>query len=170
MGIDVGGITLAAPGGNTFSVSNGATPWMNVSSNGILTRPQSPFMRGTLKGMGSYYNAGGGPLLLTADVNRGSCWNNATGLFTASVAGYYLATAGNIVGANSGYLQLRKNNVTQHFTHWSHSTNWNYLVLSGIASLAVGDYLSWHLASYNPSTAGVYGGGDHAMYSFALMA
>jgi hypothetical protein len=169
MGFDVGGIALTSPGDGTFVVT-GAAPWMRVNTSGILTRPQMPFMRGQMSGKGGAYNAGGAPLKVTADVNGGSCWNDATGLFTAPVAGYYLATAGNIAGQQAAYLYLRKNGGDIHFVHWNHVAVWHYVTLSAIASLAAGDYLSWHVTGRTPDTAGFYGDGGHCMYSIALMA
>src|SRR4029077_1052471 len=174
MPFDVSGITLSSPAGATLSMLDGSSnSWMEVNASGILTRPQAPYMRGSISGQGTggVYNAGGGPLLVTADINFGSCWNNATGLFTCPVAGKYMICAGSIAGPpSSGYFHLRKNNVTQHYTHWNHSGSWHYISLSGIVDAAVGDYFSWHVISPSPATAGVHGNGNHAMYSIALMA
>ena len=173
MGLDIGGAATLTAASGALSV-NGASNWMNVNANGILTRPQTPYMRGQLAGGGlpNPYNAGGGPLLVTADVNVGSCWNNATGLYTCPVPGYYMAVAGNIAGGgpSSGYFYLRKNGVDIHFTHWNHSGSWHYVSLSAVVACAANDYMSWHVTSPNPSSAGVYSGGNHCMYSIALMA
>jgi hypothetical protein len=144
---------------------------MNVNANGVLTRPQTPFMRGKLTGLGNPYNAGGTPLKVTADENIGSCWNNTTGLFTCPVAGYYMATAAGIAAQQAGYIFLRKNGGDMHFTHWNYGIGaWNYVSLSAILSAAAGDYFAWHLISLTPATTGFYGGDGHGMYSIALMA
>jgi hypothetical protein len=170
MPFDVGGVVLSSPG-TTLSVDSGATNWMKVDANGILTRPQTPYMRGQISGQAGTYNAGGGPLLVTADVNFGGCWNNATGLFTCPVAGKYMVVMGSIVGpAGSGYLHVRKNNVTARYTHWNHAGNWHFVSITCILLAAVNDYFSWHVISQSPAGAGVHGNGNHAMYSIALMA
>ena len=49
MGFDVAGVaTLSGPGGNTLSLDGTVANIMKVNANGILTRPQTPFMRGQL--------------------------------------------------------------------------------------------------------------------------
>ncbi len=171
MGIDIGGAaTLTSPSGTTLSMDSGATNWMQVNANGILTRPQTPYMRGQISGRGSLYNGGGGALLVAADVNFGGCWNNTTGLWTCPVAGYYMATMFSIAGPNSGYVNLQKNGVTQRYTHWNHSGSWHTVTLSGIVLCSVGDTIRWVLTGLGPATNGVHGNGNHAMYSIALMA
>jgi hypothetical protein len=170
MPFDVGGVVLSSPG-TTLSMDSGATNWMQVNASGILTRPQTPYMRGQISGRGSSYNAGGGPLLVAADVNFGGCWNDATGLFTCPVAGKYMVVMGSICGPSGyGYLHARKNNVTVRFNHWNHTSNWHFVSLACIILAAVGDYFSWHVVSQSPAAAGVHGNGGHAMYSIALMA
>lgn len=171
MGFDVGGISLSSPG-PTLAVASGATPWMNVNASGILTRPQTPFFRGQLTGRATYYTAI--PLLVTADVNRGGCWNNATGYFTCPVAGYYLVTMGGIAGLNTpsyGYPRIYKNGATNVFTHWNHNGSWHYCNLSAVMSCAAGDNISYGKdPAEGTAGAGFYGGGGHGMYSIALMA
>jgi C1q domain len=170
MGFDVGGVVLSSPG-TTLSVDSAGAQWMAVNASGILTRPQTPYMRGQLSGLGNPYNAGGAPLKVTGDVNVGNCWNNTTGLFTCPVAGYYMITAGGIGGIQAGYIYLRKNNVDVHFTHWnSNSNSWHYVTLSAVILAAANDYFSWHLTGLTPATNGFYGAGGHGMYSIALMA
>lgn len=169
MGIDIGGIaTLRSPAGAALSL-DGASNWMSVSAGGVLTRPQTPYMRGQLNGQTNPYS--GNPMLVTADVNTGP-WNNATGYWTCPVAGYYLATMGGICGgmASSGYIYIYKNGSTICFTHWNHSGSWHYCSLSVIASCAAGDTLSFGLQSPNPANAGMYGQSGHQMFSIALLA
>jgi hypothetical protein len=167
MGFDVGGVTLTSPG-TTLSMDSGATNWMKVDANGILTRPQTPFMRGQLTGRGSPYSAI--PLLVTADVNVGGCWNNTTGTWTCPVAGYYMVTGGNIMGSASsyGYFYIQKNGTDVIFTHWNAS--WHYVTMSGIIQCAAGDTLRYVIKGQSPASAGAYGVGGHCMYSIALMA
>jgi hypothetical protein len=140
-----------------------------VNANGILTRPQTPFMRGQITGKGTPYNAT--PLKITAAENIGSCWNDATGLFTCPVAGYYLMTGGNIANTQAGYFYLQKNGATVHFSHWNHTAGWHYVTLSAPISCAAGDTLAFAIGGFTPATGvGFYGDGGHNMYSIALMA
>ena len=144
--------------------------WMAVNANGILTRPQTPYMRGQITGKANPHNEGGAALKVIADVNFGGYWNNATGLFTCPIAGKYMLTAGNIASNQAGYLNLRRNNADVHFTHWNHGASWHYVSLSAVVVAAANDYFSWHLTGLTPATAGFFGSGGHCMYSIALMA
>ena len=171
MGFDIAGVaTLTGPGGNTLSLDGTVANVMKVNASAILTRSITPFMRGQFQGRGAPYNAGGGPLLVTADVNIGSCWNDATGYFTAPVAGYYMATLGAIANQNSGYPNILKNGGGYSQQHWNHTADWHYVSLSAIVNLAANDNICWIIQSPGPATAGFYGNGGHQMFSIALMA
>jgi hypothetical protein len=170
MGFNISDITLTSPGGTTLSMDSGATNWMSVNASGILTRPQTPFMRGQLVGKGSPYNGGAGPLLVTADVNRGGHWDNATGRFTCPKQGYYMVTAGGIASATVGYLHVRKNGGDMHNTAWNHTASWHYVSLSAVIFAFPSDWFSWYILNPSPATAGFYGDGGHGMFSIALMA
>lgn len=173
MGFDINGISLTS-GGSTLAMNNGGTAWMALDSNGILSRPQTPYFRGQLTGFSGLYNASGGNLLVTADENVGSCWNNSTGVFTCPVAGYYYANMAGIVSGAAqgvqatGYLQIVKNAGTYHFTHWNHVGGWTYVSLAGIVQAAAGDAISYSLFSFG--TGGLYGAGGHGCYSIGLLA
>jgi hypothetical protein len=167
MPFDVSGVVLSANGG-VISVDSGATNWMKVNTNGIVTRPQTPYMRGQLTGLPAPYNAT--PLKVTADVNVGGCWNNAAGIFTCPVAGYYMVQGGGLGGNQAGYFNILKNETIMHFTHWNHAGNWHYVNLSAVINAAVGDYFYYSLSGLTPATTGFYGAGNHGMYSIALMA
>jgi len=170
MGFDIEGVATLTSSGTTLSL-DGVNNWMSVNANGILTRPQTPFMSGQLSGKGNTYNAGGGALLVTADFNVGGCWNNATGFWTCPVAGYYMMTMGNIAsGPGSGYPAIGKNGANVHYTHWNHGANWHYISLSCVLQCAAGDTMFFYMFSYSPATAGFYGVSGHGMYSIALMA
>ncbi len=170
MGFDVGGIKLTSPAGANLFVDKGAVPWMRVNPSGIVTRPQTPWMRGEIAGRGTPYSPGiDNPLMVTAYDQVGDCWNNGTGRFTCPVNGYYLMTAGNIAQVQAGYLYLRRNGATIHFTHWNQQSTWEYVNVSGIIKAAPGDYLSYHMGGTTPSTIGFYGDGGHNMYSIALL-
>jgi hypothetical protein len=174
MPIDIGGVaTLTGADGTGFGKVlslDGASKWMGVSESGILTRPQTPYFCGKLTGRGAPYKpADGNPLLITADVNQGSCWNNATGYFTCPVAGKYLITGAGIMSANSGYFYIRKNGVEQIYTHWNHASSWHYVPISLILQCAASDYIYYTLERVSPATAGIYGETGHQMFSIALM-
>jgi len=173
MGFDINGITLSSAAGTTLAMNSGATNWMAVNANGILSRPQTPYMWGTTSGQAAIYNAGGGNLLVIANENIGSCWNNSTGVWTCPVAGYYMVAMGNIAtGAlqtNSyGYIGVFKNGVLYGHNHWNFGGNWHYLSLSSIVAAAAGDTIVWQLFSY--VNAGIHGAGGHGSFSIALMA
>jgi hypothetical protein len=147
--------------------------WMFVTDSGILTRWYTPHMRGRITGRGSGYIPAGavntvGTILVSAYDNYGSCWNDSTGRFTCPVAGTYLMTAGNICATGSGYIYLYKNGAQVHFTHWNVGGSWQYTPLSAPVVAAAGDYLSF-MANVGSGT-GLYGAGDHGMYSISLMA
>jgi hypothetical protein len=164
MGFDIGGVaTLTSPSGTLLM--GGASNWMSVNANGILTRGQTPFMRGQFSGRG---NPETGILYITAGANIGGCWNDSTGNFTCPVAGYYMVTGSNIASVGSGYFYIQKNGTTMHYTHWNHAaSDWHYVSLSGIVSCVASDTIRYFVSSGN---SGFYGGGGHCMYSIALMA
>lgn len=168
MPFDVGGITLSSPLSNLV-VNSGATNWMNVSNYGILNRPQTPYFRGQLTGLGAPYNAGGATLKVTADENVGNCWNNSTGLFTCPVAGYYIVMGGSIASQQAGYVYLQKNGSNGHFTHWNHMGSWTYVSLSVIVPAAANDTFGWILTGLTPATAGFYGNSGHNMFAIGLL-
>ena len=173
MAIDVNGITLASSAGTALTMNNGATNWMTVNSNGIITRPQTPYMKAILSGQGSFYR--GNPVTFgSVQANVGSCWNNSTGYFTCPVAGTYLAglggiAAGSLHGAASyvsyGYFYIMKNGGTHHFSHWNHTSYWEYVSMSGLLYCAVGDTISFQI---HPSYGYWYGGGDHGNFFIGL--
>jgi hypothetical protein len=169
MGFDVGGVTLTSPSGTTLSMDVAGVNWMSVNASGVLTRPQTPFMRGALHGKATASPWNSGTLLVTADVNFGGCWNNATGIWTCPVAGYYLATGGGIAATQHGYFYIRKNGVNAQWNHWNHTANWHYVSLSLIVPCAAGDTISYFLTAGSPTTTGFYGE-VHGMYSIALLA
>ena len=167
MGFDVGGVVLSASGGG-LSVDAGATNWMKVNPNGILTRPRTPYFRGQTVARGGVYQ--GPTLILQADENVGNCWNVATGKWTCPVLGYYMMTGGFIGGQQAGYFYFMKNNVSVHYTHWNHTASYMYVSLSDILFCAAGDTLHYQIGGFTPAGAGIYGEGGHGMYSIALMA
>ena len=126
-------------------------------------------MRGQLSGKGTPYK-GRWSIVITADVNRGNCWNDATGYWTCPVAGYYMVTSATSQHA-SRVSYLRKNGAEINLNHWNHTSGWHYVTHSAIVQCAASDNICWvpH-EDFTPATNGFYGGGGHGMYSFALMA
>lgn len=170
MAIDVNGISLGSDG-SSFSLSKNSTTWMNVNPNGIITRPQIPYMKAKLSGQGTFVR--GNPITFGVVWNNvGNCWNNSTGYFTCPRAGYYLMGMGGI-GSGSGngvvgygYIYLMKNGAVAHFSHWNTATYWEYVNLSGIINCAAGDTLSFQI---NPSHGYFYGGDDHGNFYITLL-
>lgn len=172
MAIDVNGVTLSSSGGTTLNMANGATNWMDVNANGIVTLPQRPYMAAGFSGQATYYQ--GNPITFGAVVaNRGGCWNNSTGLWTCPVAGFYLVTmsgiaAGSAQGVNSaGYIYINKNGATYAFNHWNLTGSWDGCNLTAIVQCAAGDTISMSIA--NASTSGWYGPGGHCCFGIALV-
>ena len=172
MAINVNGITLSSSG-TSLSVLNGATNWLSVNSNGIVSRPQTPYMKAILSGQGSYYRAN--PVTFgNVLANVGNCWNNSTGLWTCPVAGTYLVGMGGIAagslngqGFSYGYFYIMKNGGTQHFSHWNHTSYWEYVSMSCMLYCAAGDTISFQI---NTSSGHWYGGSDHGNFYIALVA
>jgi hypothetical protein len=170
MGIDIAGVaTMTAPGG-ILSLDGTVSNVMKVTPGGILTRSLTPYFRGQLTGKGGSYNAGGGSMLITADVNRGNCWNGSTGYFTCPIAGKYMVTCGNLAGQQAGYVWIQQNGGNAFMSHWNHMAAWHYVTASGILNCAAGDNIRYVLSGLTPGTNGFYGDGNHCMYSIALLA
>jgi hypothetical protein len=106
--------------------------------------------------------------------NVGNCWNNSTGLWTCPVAGTYLVGMGGIAAGSLhsglpsyGYIYIVKNGATYHFSHWNHTSYWEYVSMSGIVYCAAGDTINFQI---NAGTGYFYGGGDHGNFYIALVA
>jgi len=176
MAININGINISSTG-TSLSVANGATTWLGVSSGGVVTRPQTPYMRAVLSGQGSFYRA----LTVTFGSvisNVGSCWNNSTGIWTCPVAGYYLVTMGGLASGSGqgvtgyGYFYIFKNGSIAHFSHWNNATSWDYCSLSAVLSCAANDTINFRIISGpadNSGSGGWYGGGDHGQFGIALV-
>jgi hypothetical protein len=177
MPFDIDGIILTSPSGTTLDVNIGATNAMKVNANGVLTRPQTPHYRGQLTGLGAPYFPGDNVALKgTAIVNIGSCWNNATGLFTCPVAGKYLIQIGHIGYNPHGYYAIYKNGTNQGLNgHWNFGSgnqgngSWRYTSQATILPANAGDYFSFGLYSV-AAGGGFYAAGGHGMQSITLMA
>ena len=172
MAIDVNGIELSSSGGTTLAMSNGATNWMSVSANGVVSRSQTPYMAATLSGQATFYQ--GNPIVFGSVVaNRGNCWNNATGRWTCPVAGYYLVTmsgisAGSGAGVSSyGYIYILKNSATYTFSHWNLTGAWDGSNLTAMVQCSAGDTLS--MAIKDSPSSGWYGAGGHSCFGIALV-
>ena len=171
MPVNVNGISLSS-NGTALTMANGATNWMLVNSNGIISRPQTPIFQAILSGQGSFYT--GNPVTFgSVQTNQGSCWNNSTGQFTCPVAGKYLVSMGAIGSGSAngvssfGYYYIFKNGSTYHFSHWNTATYWEYGGVTGVVDCAIGDTISYAITG--GGTNGVFGGGDHCNFSIALI-
>lgn len=171
MPIDINGKTLSSAAGTSLTMASGATTWMTVASNGVVTRPQIPYMKAILSGQGTFYRAN--PVVFGSVIaNVGSCWNNTSGTFTCPRAGYYLAGMSGIAsgGANgqgtAGYFYIMKNGSSVHFSHWNTATYWDYVNLSAVVSCAAGDTIGFQI---NPTTGYFYGQGDHGNFFITLL-
>lgn len=167
MPVDVNGIILS--GGSTFAMSNGSTNIMAVSAGGVISRPQTPYVRMKTSAQGPYYHPSGNMVFGSVDQQVGSNWNNSTGVWTCPVAGYYLATM-NFIGANSngvayGYPVIQKNGGTYCFSHWNINGSWDTCGLSAVIQCNANDTISFQLTAGN----GVYGEGNHCFYGIALL-
>ena len=178
MPIDVNGVVLSSTG-TILSTDNGATNWFSVDSNGIMKRPQTPYMRAQFSGQGSFYRSNSNPVTFgSVDENVGSCWNNSTGYWTCPVGGYYFAQiAGIASGAANGvtsygYFYIDKNSATYIFSHWNTASVWDYVNLSAIVQCAAGDTIRFRIQGGNGSTDsnnGFYGAGNHGCSSIGLI-
>ncbi len=169
MPIDVNGITLS--GGSTFAMNNGATPLMQINASGIITRPQTPYVRMQTVGQGTYFK-GTHPIKFgSVDQQVGSNWNNTTGYWTCPVAGYYLVVM-NFIGANAngqsyGYPNIYKNGAGYVYSHWNVSGPWDSVSLSAVISCAASDTISFGMT--NIGNNGIYGEGNHCHYGIVLL-
>ena len=170
MPLDVNGITFS--GGTTLTMASGATTLMGVNAAGIITRPQTPYVRMQTSGQGTYYAAN--PMVFgSVDQQVGSNWNNSTGRWTCPVAGYYLVLM-NFIGANYnggtyGYPYIQKNAATYVYSHWNISGSWDSVSLSSVVQCAANDTISFAIAGAGATGNGAYGAGNHCHYGIALL-
>lgn len=172
MPININGISLSSASGTTFGIANGATEWMNVSSTGVVTRPQAPAFQAILSGQGTFYQ--GNPVTFgSITLNRGSHFNNSTGTFTCPVAGNYLVTMGCIASgsangtASYGYYSILLNGATYSFSHWNHASYWEYGGVAAIVKASANDQIRFAITG--AANSYVYGGGDHCSFNIVLV-
>lgn len=180
--IDISGFQIkpVTSGQNLLKLSNATTGkdvWVQ-SANGGLGRSNIPMMFGTLSGQGNVYQ---NDIIYLGNlvVNNGSHWNNSTGIFTAPVAGKYLAFMNGIgreskdAGQPYGYFGIRKNGGLSIFGHWSSGGYWSMCDLNALFDLAVGDTLSFSINGPgvfgNAGTNGWYGQGAHGFFGIVLI-
>ena len=145
MGFDIGGQTIAASGtGIAFNTNT------VFSSGGLSTVTGLPGYN-TMNSSTYYYSTTTGQTSGTAQWTSGQLVNS-TGVFTATVAGYYFASYDAIhnggqgipAGHNTyGYGGWAKNGALSYFNHWNITVSaWNQGGAFAIFYLAVGDTLA----------------------------
>jgi len=178
MAINIAGIGLSSTAGATFSIDNGATPWLKVDASGRLSRQQSVYFQGHLTGQGSNYLAAN-VVMGAVNYNVGSAWNNSTGKFTCPIAGRYIIGCGGLAaglangfGAANGYFCIAKNGVNHAFSHWNSASYWQHVALSAVIDCVIGDTMSFAInTAPSPATGsnGWYGGDRHGNFFVGLI-
>jgi hypothetical protein len=169
MGFNIGGQTISASGTGIALNTNTV-----FSSGGLSTVTGLP-------GFNAFNNSGGQYYSLTTGTPTNPQWTsgqlvNATGVFTATVAGYYFVSydgihngGQNIPAAHNtyGYGGWAKNGALSYYNHWNVSTSaWNQGGAFAIFSLAVGDTVALFInrAPTPLSEAGATGGYNYGLY------
>lgn len=170
MPININNIALTSTN-NIFNIISNEATWLSATTNGIIRTPQRPYMKARLADQGNFYR--GNPVTFGSVIaNVGNCWNNSTGYFTCPIAGKYLVgmggiAAGSLNGTLSyGYFYIMKNGGVYHFSHWNHTSYWEYVSMSGIVNCNAGDTISFQI---HPSYGYWYGGGDHGNFYICLL-
>ena len=169
MALNIKGLSISSPTGTTFQAGS----LLNVNAAGIITRPNTPYMRGQISGRGTIYNAGnGGYMLIVPDENIGNCYNPANGLWTCPVAGHYIMMGSSIATGTaqgvqgSGYVYIYKNGANYAFTHWNFTSSWHYVSISAVVAASAGDTMGWVLSA---GTGGWHGNGNHHCFAIGLL-
>jgi hypothetical protein len=145
MGFDIGGQTITGSGTGIALNTNTV-----FSSTGLSTVTGLPGYN-TMNSSTYYYSTTTGQTSGTAQWTSGQLVNS-TGVFTATVAGYYFASydgihnggAGVPAGHNTyGYGAWAKNGAISYWNHWSVTVSaWNQGGAFAIYNLAIGDTLA----------------------------
>ena len=164
-----GDAVIGAAGGNiVFDTNMAVQEDMRIDSSGRVTTPNQPsFMAYGAWTYDSNYLWKG---FATVDHNIGSHWNNATGRFTAPVAGRYMIYATNHHNSSGNYhLWVFLKNGSLGGGNWVQSYNagagYNTTSKQQVWNLAAGDYLE--IAS-NATYANAYQSGYTAVGAYLV--
>ena len=148
------------------------SPSLSFASNGAVLMPNQPRVaaRRVLSGT---FTPNGVIVWNTEDIDNKNCYNPATGVFTAPVAGYYFASAfficpGTGAGGGSGYIAIRKNGSTIVFTHWNHAGVWVPGLVSSVVNCAVNDTIDFNQFSTTPANLGIFDSNHNGMCIFFI--
>ena len=158
------GYQLKRYDGSAWTTFNDSGAVVIPDTSGRVKMPYQPFFSG-------YKNNGGSSVIgdfvcNVATVNRGSCYNTTTGIFTCPIAGaysYFFQAIG-WTYPGYGYLKMFKNgSAVGEFAHWNLSAygnvggnSWASPTLVGITECNAGDQLKFYV-QVTGSNSGVYG-------------
>jgi hypothetical protein len=157
---------------NTYIIANNSGRGGDIVISGSLGTVTTPSQPNASLGAGAVQTSPGVIIWTAVHSNVGSCYNSGTGLFTAPVAGQYLAAVMAMTDASAVTLDinLQKNgaSIDQLVPYQGGSTVPQYNQVSGmtIISLAAGDTINFRLNS-----GSIYGvpSGRHSSCIFRLM-
>jgi hypothetical protein len=159
--------TISIGSANNLLVRKSNTGWPDTywgfsvepdPAKGIFLHRTRYFRGGTISNgvaVGSTTGFRGSGMQFSSVTQLGSDWNNTTGIYTVSHAGYYLcifsfqALGSAYGGPANGYPSIRKNGVTQVFTHWNTGNYYESGTISCIMPCNLNDTIDFYV---EPST------------------